>query len=405
MLKRGYLLPFLVLFAGQATGAEKSWELRGRVLDQQRRPVADVEISTFWNANGVTLEDRRRFGSDEAKMTTNEGRMEPWGHHPTKTDADGNFSMKLGWRDYNLLAIDKERKRGAVIVLDPQNAPPLVEIKLLPLVRLHGTARIAKTGQHPKWVTVVVRLPPNEKFPLSGDRLAVCSSLKSRFEFWLPPGDYQLEALGEMSGLHHLVPYRSVTVAAGQHGVDSGTLKLTPRPPVRDRIRDAKAKGKWGDYTKLYGQPPPNWHVVDARGIPKNAQISGFKGKWILIYSWGPWCAPCLGKTLPALMEFYKAHEGQRDRFEIVAICIDANGELKTMADVDQELKPIVKSVWRGKQLPFPVILDNTLKTSENFGLEGVGQLLLIDPAGRLVKGDEKTLAKKLEDITQMGQE
>ena len=179
-----------------------SWVLRGQVLDQLGRPVADVDITTVWTANGVKLEELKRFlkeGVDDAKLAVNEGRMEPWGLHPTKTDAHGRFSMTMESRDYKLLAIDKERKRGALIVLTGRKTPSSVKVKLVPLVRLHGRVRIAATGQELKDVTVCVRLPLNEKFPLGADRFAMCSSLKSRFEFWLPPGDYQLEAFSHIT--------------------------------------------------------------------------------------------------------------------------------------------------------------------------------------------------------------
>ncbi len=79
---------------------------------------------------------------------------------------------------------------------------------------------------------------------------------------------------------------------------------------------------------------------------------------------------------------------------------MDPSGGLKSMADLDRELKPIVKHVWGGRMLPFPVMLDNTGKTLENFGLEGFGKML-IDPLGRLVRGDENTLAEKLKDTAQ----
>jgi hypothetical protein len=48
--------------------------------------------------------------------------------------------------------------------------------------------------------------------------------------------------------------------------------------------------------------------------------------------------------------------------------------------------------------LPFPVLLDNTFQTTELYGLfgSGVSNLLLIDPEGKLVEGDLKTLAEKL---------
>jgi hypothetical protein len=46
--------------------------------------------------------------------------------------------------------------------------------------------------------------------------------------------------------------------------------------------------------------------------------------------------------------------------------------------------------------LPFPALLDPTFQTWERYGLPGLGTVLLIDPEGNLVKGDETVLAEKL---------
>ena len=69
--------------------------------------------------------------------------------------------------------------------------------------------------------------------------------------------------------------------------------------------------------------------------------------------------------------------------------------KVKSMADVDKQMQPLVDHVW-GKPLPFPVMLDSSFETWERFGLPGSGTLILIDPEGRLVRGDEKVLAEKL---------
>lgn len=95
-------------------------------------------------------------------------------------------------------------------------------------------------------------------------------------------------------------------------------------------------------------------------------------------------------------MKFYDDHQSQRDQFEIIAICIDYDGELKTLTEVDHALEPIVKNVWNGKPLPFPVLLDPTFKTWETFGLNGLGDSILIDPNGNMIAGDDSTLAEKL---------
>ncbi len=127
----------------------------------------------------------------------------------------------------------------------------------------------------------------------------------------------------------------------------------------------------------------------------KDAQASDFKGKWLLVDFWGLSCRPCLSRGIPKLVKFYEEHASQRDRFEIVSICIDEDGEIKSIADLDRKLQPIVDHVW-GKPLPFPVLLDPTFTTWERFGLPGLGTVILIDPEGNLVKGDETVLAEKL---------
>ena len=70
---------------------------------------------------------------------------------------------------------------------------------------------------------------------------------------------------------------------------------------------------------------------------------------------------------------------------------------MKSIADVDRALEPIVNHVWGGKALPFPILLDPTFKTWERFGLPGLGTVIPIDPEGKLIKGDEVVLAEKKE--------
>jgi alkyl hydroperoxide reductase subunit AhpC len=120
------------------------------------------------------------------------------------------------------------------------------------------------------------------------------------------------------------------------------------------------------------------------------------KGKWVLLYFWGFDCAPCLRSGLPKMAKFYDDHADRRDRFEIVSICIDDDGRLKSMVDVDRKLEPIVKHIWGGKTLPFPIVLDASFQTLESFGVSTMGTVLLIDPDGHLVRGDETVFAEKL---------
>ena len=55
------------------------------------------------------------------------------------------------------------------------------------------------------------------------------------------------------------------------------------------------------------------------------------------------------------------------------------------------------KEVWKGKDLPFPVLLDHTGDTIERWGIEAFPTIVLIDPEGTLVgEATEDLLAKKL---------
>jgi len=404
MPSRACLVAFLVLLAAPALAGSDAWRLEGRVLDPQGRPAAGIDVATFWNANGVPLAEIQRIeklpvevrDSQSDILSQNEGRMEPWGTNPTKTDADGRFSIKMGWTKYFVLAYDKERKHGALYLANSQNSSVPVEIKLGPLTRLHGRVRLPNAAKE-KWTMVTVRLRESDEFPLRANRVTWCSSFKSRFEFLVPPGDYCFESIaGDRQPRYELAEYVNFTIPAGKSDVDAGVLELTPHQPRRyDRIDEAKAKGTWPnvDPQKLYGQPAPKWHATETRGIPKDAQVADFKGKWVLVYFWGLGCGPCLAREIPALTKFYEDHAAQRDRFEIVGIC-NTEPEIKSMSDLDRELKPVVKTIWHGKPIPFPIVLDNTLESNANFGQ--TASKLLFNPEGRLVPGDEKTLAEKL---------
>jgi thiol-disulfide isomerase/thioredoxin len=401
---RRLLLSLLLIGVGRAAAVEKIWTLHGRVLDQEGHPVAGASVATVWGANGVTLEQLERSekdGKPHPELTANEGRMEPWGTTPVETGPDGRFAITLhSSNDRKLLAVDRERKRGALILVDPRHPPSQVEVKLVPLVRVFGRLRVAATGKPTRDITVYLCLPANPELPLGRYRLGVCSSVNSRFEYWVPPGDYWFEAFSHDPPRLQPTEPHPIRVTATQREFDCGVLDLAPAAvPLAVRLDDAKKAATWRDLAKRSGEPSPAWHAIDARGLPKTIKPSDLRGKWALVYFWGPGCPPCIETTLPKLRRFYEAHQSQRDRFELVSICSEIESNWHTMADLDRELAPIVKSIWAGKELPFPILLDNTSTSMENFGVRFFGATVLINPAGHLVPGDESTLAKILEHM------
>lgn len=81
-------------------------------------------------------------------------------------------------------------------------------------------------------------------------------------------------------------------------------------------------------------------------------------------------------------MAFYEKHRAQRARFEILAFHDATAGSLK---ELDRKLERVVKHVWGGKTLPFPVLLDKTGATVREWGIRAFPTTVLIDPQGRVV--------------------
>jgi hypothetical protein len=396
----------LCLFIVGRANADELRNVQGRVFDEKGMPVAGADVSFFWTANGPlndpdgkpytldTDEDRKIFLS-------NTGKMFPLGETPAKTGPDGRFSMSVPADRHHLLAMDHSRMRGGLAMTPGGNGTADVEIRLGPLVRVRGTIEGPGAGERPTESIVRTMLPDDPTRPLDLTILAICASLDGRFEMSLPPGHYVLDTYTTRDNANEVaevIPDREIHLTGEASEIDLGVLRLSPfKLHIQGRKERAKAAGTWGDYTRHYGEKPPPWHVHDARGVPKDAQVSDFKGKWVLVYFWGLSCQPCLKRGIPELMKFYEEHQGQRDRFEILAFCMDVEGEVKSVADLDEKLEPIVKHVW-GKPLPFPVLLDPSFTTWERYGLPAFGTLILIDPQGNLVKGDETVLAEKLKE-------
>jgi peroxiredoxin len=393
----------LLLIAPEASAADEPKNIMGRVIDEGGRPALGASVSAYWAANGLDWDQVVALGGKEPeKLWQNEGKMEPWGDvHPVVTDADGRFSIPAPTRTKSLLICDRERRQGAIVFFDPKQPEVAVEARLTRLIRVFGTNRLSGLDGPLKWTCTYLNLPYEENDPLNRTRIAICGSFHARFEFLIPPGTYDLSASSD-SPLSETIESRSITITADQREVDLGSLVLRPRiGGFQDRVTRAKARGAWGDYKQNFGKQPPPWHLTDAKGVAKDAKLSDFKGKWAVLYFWGPNCSPCLGKQLPELMAFYEAHKAQRDRFEILAFCCDFSETLPDIAALERHLRHVKKAVWGGRDLPFPVLLDNSFQTYERFGLEGNGisNILLIDPDGKLVEGSLKDLEEKLDRI------
>ena len=102
---------------------------------------------------------------------------------------------------------------------------------------------------------------------------------------------------------------------------------------------------------------------------------------------------------MPKLIKFYDDHKDMRDHFEILAFHDSSATSIK---EIDEKLKAakIIDDVWGGRNLPFPVLLDDDRKTIEGWGIRAFPTMVLINPEGKIVKGgSEKMLEEELKAI------
>ncbi len=234
------IVAFVLGLLPMTARAQEEVKITGRVLDAAGKPVAGAEVASFWIVQKGT-------------MTSHQG---------ATTNGEGQFTVPLTFygRGQALLAVDKDRKTGGLIVVEPKEAANRLEIKLVPLVHLHGKFDCKELGKRPKWTNVYL---------MSGQaRFAMCASEEASFSFLLPPGTYKFYAYG--TDIQKLL--KDITLKASETEKDLGTIDMQATIIARHK-----------------GKAPPAWHVTDARGIKKDVKISDFKGKWVLLEFWGYW--------------------------------------------------------------------------------------------------------------------
>ena len=138
-------------------------------------------------------------------------------------------------------------------------------------------------------------------------------------------------------------------------------LAAAGRPPVL-KPTGAEAQGSAGR------KPAPDFRLIELDG--KSIQLSGLKGKVVLLDFWATWCPPCQAE-IPHFVALYAAY--REKGLEIVGVSLDDGPE-------------VVRSFVKQKGIPYPVGLGSQSLAQLYGGIRGIPTTFLIDKQGRIAK-------------------
>ncbi len=96
-------------------------------------------------------------------------------------------------------------------------------------------------------------------------------------------------------------------------------------------------------------------------------------------------------------MKLYDEYKDLRDQFAIVTI---HDSSVKSFAELDKKLASISKKYWKGRELPFPILIDDDGKTVKAYDIQWFPTTVLVDPQGRIVPGHGEDLFEaKLKEL------
>jgi len=112
-----------------------------------------------------------------------------------------------------------------------------------------------------------------------------------------------------------------------------------------------------------------NFLLKDTAGVKH--QLSGYKGKWVLVNYWATWCPPCL-EEVPDLVNLYDQHK-QKDLM-VLGVVFDYKdvGEVKSYVD--------------DMLMSYPIVLGDDSVIAQIGSADVLPTTFIYNPQGALVK-------------------
>ena len=115
--------------------------------------------------------------------------------------------------------------------------------------------------------------------------------------------------------------------------------------------------GMWFATASWAAAPAPDWLLRDMAG--HTHQLSNYRGQWVVVNYWAPWCPPCL-EEMPELVAFYDAHAKQQVMVLGVAVQYENERSVKTFVEDMLVSYPIILGEAQSKPIVRPEVLPTT---------------------------------------------
>ncbi|MGP1717137.1 MAG: TlpA disulfide reductase family protein [Methylophilus sp.] len=109
--------------------------------------------------------------------------------------------------------------------------------------------------------------------------------------------------------------------------------------------------------TSLMAESSATLVMQDMAG--KSHQLSQYKGRWLVVNYWAPWCPPCL-EEMPELVAFYDEHRQQNVMVLGVAVQYKSEKSVKDFAEDMLISYPVILGDAQKQPLPQPEVLPTT---------------------------------------------
>ena len=305
----------------------------GQVVDAEGNVLTEYDISTSF-----TWQDGEVFG-EEGFTIDEEGRF------------TGQIATAEG--DTVLVVYSNDRRFGNTLRI-PSTQSGDLKIKLERTVRVSGNVTCEDLGEKPSWFNVNWSL--EEVSPISVD------STNGKFDLRLPVGYWEYDLY------------------------DAWFTTMTGELPLDGRLGVVNM-GKLdlpGSYIALnQGRVIEDWAPTAVKNIALDrATLKAHRGKWVLVEFWSYQYDSSTQESLPEHVKFYDRNQNRSGEFEIIAF---HENTVRGFVELERYLAPVKQKFWKGRSLPFPVLLDDTGDTLRRFEVNAFPTTVLIDPQGRLI--------------------